>query len=515
MHTASWIVEQQYATISQIMDFLDPKKRKAHNTRLYIGYALMGVLITMIAVLLLFQAYGYTFNIRTGNISQNGLLFVDASPQQANVVINGRLRGQTDQRLILDEGSYDISVEREGYHSWTQTVLLRGGFIERFQYPFLFPVNPETADAFLFAGQPPFTTQSPDRQWLLAQEPGSLMSFDLFNLNSDLQTARVLNLAEGLLTESGSIHRFELNEWSNDNRRVVLRHFFDDQVELVLVDIEEPTLSVNLSKTITTPFTRLQLRDKKFDQYYIYQAQSRDLLTYDLGTGENEVVVSNVIDFHTHGDDEMVYVTDGGDAASEQVSVRMVESGEAYTVKTLPRAEKYLLEMAQYSGKWYVVAGAASENKVYVLRNPLVPLRRNSSATIVPAAVLPIDNPEFVSFSQNAQFIALQSGSKFIVYDAENAETVRFDSELTLPAAHKVTWMDGHRLTAISEGVHTVFDFDGTNKHTLGSSYDGIIPYFNGNYSASFTIAPSLAVDGRAALQRTELIVDATTQQTN
>ena len=151
------------------MDFLDPKKRKAHNRRILIGYGLIGLLVSMISILLLMQAYGYTYNFRTGNISQNGLLFVDAHPQPASLYVNDELKGITDQRLVLEEGVYNMSLQREGYHNWEQTVVLKGGVIERFFYPFLFPIEIESADVERFSRRPDFVTQSPDRRGLVVQ----------------------------------------------------------------------------------------------------------------------------------------------------------------------------------------------------------------------------------------------------------------------------------------------------------------------------------------------------------
>src|SRR5690554_5521518 len=119
------------------MDFLDPKKRRAHVRRLYIGYALMAVLIFGVASLLVLQAFGYSFNPRTGDITQNGLVFIDAHPQAAEVFINGQSKGFTDQRMVMTNGKYSLELKREGYRDWRRDFVLEGGHIERFVYPFL------------------------------------------------------------------------------------------------------------------------------------------------------------------------------------------------------------------------------------------------------------------------------------------------------------------------------------------------------------------------------------------
>ncbi len=63
------------------MDFLDPRKKRAYKIRLYIGYFLMAVALSIGTLILLFEAYGYDVNHKTGEVIQNGLVFVDSRPE--------------------------------------------------------------------------------------------------------------------------------------------------------------------------------------------------------------------------------------------------------------------------------------------------------------------------------------------------------------------------------------------------------------------------------------------------
>lgn len=490
------------------MDFLDPKKRKQNQIRLFIGYGLMAVLIGIVSILLLLQAYGYTYNFRTGDISQNGLLFVDAHPVQATLTLNGDVKGLTDQRLVLKEGRYDISLDREGYHSWTKSTVLQGGVIERYLYPFLFPAEIESSELDLFSRQPEFVTQSPDRQWLVVREPDTPNIFEVFNLSDETPTPFKFALPEGVLNLAGTAHPLELVEWSTDNRHFVVRHDFEGGYEYILIDREQPQLSQNISAAIPELFTTLRLRDKKFDSYYLYNAPEKSLRRFELGAAASTLVVENVLAYHSHGDDELLYVTDEGREAGETVKLRMVDNGETFTIRELMKSDRYLLELAQYEGGWYLIAGPSKEEKVYVFRNPVDLLRRNVDTRIVPAAVLRVPDATHVSFSQNARIVSAQAGSKLGVYDAELRKTYHYDSEIDIADDAEFVWMDGHRLTAIADGVQHVFDFDDSNHQTLGTGFPLSVPYFDRDYTAAFTIAPSEEVSGRAALQRTELIVE-------
>lgn len=489
------------------MDFLDPKKRKNYQIRLYIGYALMAVLVGMVSILMLFQAYGYTFNVETGNINQNSLLFVDAKPLPAQLYVDDELKGETDQRLILPEGNYSLRLAREGYHDWNRNVTLRGGVIHRYLHPFLFPVNLETTEAELYSTKPAFSSQSPSRQWLLTQIPGSITDYSLTDLNQELPVSTRFKLPEAVLTTAGSKHEFNLIEWSNDNEHLVVKHVHDAGSEFILIDTREPQNSVNLTTSLPLEFTDLRLRDKLADSYYLYSNKTKVLSRADLDSEQAEPVLEAVLAFHPHGDNEMLYVTNK-EAAKGEVSVMMLEDGESFKLKPLPAGERYLLDIARYDSKWYMAMYSSSDDRMYILRDPVSFLRRDREAVVIPAGILRIENAQHVSFSQNTRFISAQAGQNLAVYDAEEDAIYRYDAGFSPVAGQQFVWMDGHRLTAVDNDTQVVFDYDGLNQRRLAHAYSQSQSYFDRDYTAAYTIAPSEAVDGRAALLRTELIVE-------
>jgi hypothetical protein len=101
------------------MDFLDPRKKRAHHIRLMIGYCLVAIAIGLGTVVLVYSAYGYGVNTKNGDIVQNGLLFVDSKPGGANIYLNNKSVNQTTSaRLILPAGDYDLALKKTGYRDW-------------------------------------------------------------------------------------------------------------------------------------------------------------------------------------------------------------------------------------------------------------------------------------------------------------------------------------------------------------------------------------------------------------
>lgn len=125
------------------MDYLDPRKRRAHNIRLIVGYVLVGIVIGLATYIIDAGANGYGLNVKTGQIIQNALLFTDSKPGGAEIWLNGQDRNaKTSARLILPAGNYTLTLKKDGYRDWSRKFVLSEQSVGRYVYPFLFPVKP-------------------------------------------------------------------------------------------------------------------------------------------------------------------------------------------------------------------------------------------------------------------------------------------------------------------------------------------------------------------------------------
>lgn len=490
------------------MDFLDPKKKRKHRIRLFIGYGLMAILIGLGATILLFEASGFDINRRTGELIHNGLVFVDAHPQAAEVYLNGEHQGRTDTRLVIPEGTYDLELRRDGYRTWRQEFQLQGSTIERFVYPFLFPTELKPEDVQLYAKQPAMATQSPDRRWLMIQRPDTLTQFEIIDLRTKNTDMKVLTLPGTLLTKSVESKSIEAVEWSTNNRHVLMKHVYKGGVEYFVIDHRAPEKSINLNKLFKEPFTKAVLHDKQPDQFYLFNQPKGILRQADSDTGLTEPFLNNVLEFNTHGSKMVLYVTKGG-VAADSVSVVLRDGDQEYKIRELPKDDEYLVNMARFDGSWYTAMGSKKEKKVYVYADVVDKLKQSEESlhAPVPTAILRSEKPEYLTISTNARFIALQGDSAMSIYDAETERIRRYNIQPKLSSGQKLTWMDGHRLTTVVDGKVVVMDFDGTNKQQLAESGKGFAPFFDRDYKVMYTVGPSSVVPGRSALVRTPLVV--------
>lgn len=491
------------------MDFLDPNKKKSTRLKLYLGYFLVATAISMGALVLLFANYGYRLD-KSGRVTQNGLVFFSSQPSGAQLYIEGlfnkyKTQAQTNTRLELKEGRYRATIIKDNYRSWQREFSLEGGSVERMVYPFLFPKKLETTDLKKYTKTPSLVTSSPDRQWIIIQQPDNFGNFDVLNANDPKKAATTFAVPQGVLSPATSSHSLELVEWSTDNANMLLKHIFDSKTEFVVINRDKPAESFNVNILANqTPFD-VALKDKKADQLYLHMASGGLLQTFDVKTKVFTPLVQKVYAYKPHGDDMLVYVAPKK-ADPNQSEARIQTKDKDYVLRDLPASPSYVVDVARFSDDWYIVAGANSDKQVYVYKNPLDVLANDRAKISIFARTLRIKNPQNVSFSANARFVAVQSGQSFAVYDAETDRQYRYDIKDKFDTEKPAIWMDGHRLTSSTDNQVLVFDFDGINSQKLMKIDPATDVMFDRDYKVSYAL--SLGEDSSAALTNTKLTVE-------
>ena len=89
---------------------------------------------------------------------------------------------------------------------------------------------------------------------------------------------------------------------------------------------------MNLTKTLKGDFTDITLRDKKYDQYFLYNSATLALTTASLKDPTSALYQADVLAYHAHGDSEVVFVTAAG-APAGKVLVKVREGSDSYVLR--------------------------------------------------------------------------------------------------------------------------------------------------------------------------------------
>jgi hypothetical protein len=490
------------------MDFLDPKKTRRHSILLYTGYVFIGIAIIISTMVLLYQANGFGVNGK-GEVVQNGLVFFSSQPNPANIYLNGKKNDkQTNNRLSLPAGRYDVRLTRDGYRDWQRSVSVQGGDVQHFDYPFLFPKDLVTKGLASYPEAPGITTQSRDRRWLFVQQSAVANKFDLYDLKNPTEAAIVLTLPATVIRATTGDQTWEAVQWADDNQHVLLRHTAGTVTEYILVDRTDTQKTVNLNQKFSVNPTELTLVDNKYDKYHLFDAAAGTLSSANLDTPTPVQTLAGVIDYKAYGSKTVLYVTPTG-ANTGKNRVMVMVGDKKYTIREVATGTTYLLDMAGYQGSLYIVVGATSENVVYIYRDAVGQLGDESVMLPVASRAIKVDSPTYVSFSPTAQYVMTEGGSHFGVYDIflKRAYVYTHPLALDAPQTH-AQWMDGNRLTYVSGGKTAVFDYDRRNQQTLMPSNAGASPFFSSDYKYVYAFAPDTA-GAAAQLTQTALLTSA------
>ena len=490
------------------MDFLDPREKKLRNIRLMIGYVLMTVLIFTATLVLVFQAYGFGVDRKTGEVIQNGLVYIDSAPDKADIYIDGvKQQDRSNIRLALKAGVYQLSIKRDGYRDWSRKIEVAGGSIERVTYPMLIQTNLAEEEIINFGvSEQLIRTQSPDRRWIMISKNTTFKDFIELDLKdadkrSDVPLSRQVSFPPEIFTASEDPHTYEIIDWSNDNEHFLVKHVFGPASEYVILNRDRPETSFNINMLIEKEPINLMLRDKKFDHWYYQEKLTGDLF---FATAKKEITAttSAVTAYKSHDDTTLLYSQKAGDGLQ---NVYLKQGKDTKLLRSVKDGE-VMLNIARFNDHWYVVVASDGDKKTYVYKDPWDFLSKNTTDRPAPQAIF--HSKEAIStleFSTNSRFIFARDGQHFAVYDAELDKMHNDTVVKVIDPKTKVEWMDGHRLIFRSEGQSFIVEFDGSNTQQLVPALSGESTFFNRDYTVLYSFQNSKKITGSIALVLTDL----------
>lgn len=463
-----------------------------------IGYVLMAIAIGLGTVILVYGANGYGIDTKTGQITENGLLFADSKPGGANIYLNGvDQKRTTSARMILTAGEYELSLSKPGYREWRRSFTLDEHSIKRYVYPYLFPETLKPIVLKSYTVAPKLVSVTPDRRFLVVHNSNNTsgLSFDMYDTGDIERPAGTVNLPASLLSRYDSTaSKLVEVEWSTDNTHLLLQHIYTGGSEFIILDRTNPTDSVNINKRLNHNPTQVALRDKRASELYVYDETARTLRVANVNQKRLEaVLIRDVHAFKPYGRDLISYVTSAG-ADPGTVNSRIWDNDKSYPLNTVTAGSRYLLDIARFQDHWYYVALSDTDKRVSIYKDPLEQVKDLRVKSPNPMISFDITGVGKAAFSANTRFLNLQSSQKFGVYDFEAKEKYEYD--ISLPLSEPMAWMDGHRLIGASGGNTVVVDYDSTNQQTLTPTSLARGGYFSRDYNQFYSLAPGAGTAG-------------------
>lgn len=477
------------------MDYLDPKKKKAKKIRLMVMYALLGIAISIATVVFVFMANGYYIDRETGDVIQNGLIYVDSKPESATIHLNGvQQRGTTDARLVVPEGTYDIELRRDGYDTWKRNLILEGGSLRKLTYARLIPSSLETETALNLPSLPTAVSQSNDKRWLIMSFSEKPLVMQMVDLNSATLQLTEVPLPLDLVTPTAD-GKWEFIEWADDHRTFLASYTTAASKDFVVVDRTNPQAgSINVTKKFAAQkVSDVSMRNRKNDQQFVFSQSDAVLYRANARSGEMTPYVRDVIEYQAYGDDAVLYVT-AKDAKEGYVKAVLHKGDKDYPLREIKKDTTYLLEIAKLGNAHVMGIGSSAEGRVLVYNDPINGIEKNGFSSLpVPTTVLRVDAPEELTISADSSVIMAHSGTQYASHEFEEDRTYVFSVSLDGAAGSEIRWMDGrHFVVSTSDAKQLIADYDGSNQRELTTSLAALGSVFDEQINVQFTFIPAI-----------------------
>lgn len=483
--------------------------KHVERVRLIALYSLMTSLVVIIVVALAMVVSNYGYNKVTGTFEQRGLVQFASTPSNATVEIDGKaLPSRTSTKSSVEPGNHTFAVWREGYETWSMTTHINEGSLVWLNYIRLVPKDRPIDTIRQYDQAVTATTVAPNSSGILMQFKPSDTSFRYVDITRNAPVARTVDLPRTTYTPSNDDEKaaakrkapvFAIDQWDDSGRYVMMWLTIGTSKQLIIVDTEDPSKTVNVSREFSLPVESAHFSGRSGNILYVVSNGTLRRLNVSEGTASRSLA-SNVSQLDVFESNTVTYVSKPDDDTGERV-VGVYRDGdkEPTILRTVANKDANVSIVARnYYGTTYT---AITEDKMFSLYKGHHD-RGMSGLQEVKTYIL--DNPiDSVEFNASSSHVLLRTQSGFASYNIDRAFLAK--APLDEGVSKELFWLDTMHLGVVVDGVLTMRDIDGTNVHELNTAKGGKLAVLsrNGTYVYSF----GKNNDGKITLQRIRMIL--------
>lgn len=438
------------------------RRKKIQTARLIITEVFMLIIIILTVITLTFIVMGYRLN-EDGELEQSGLIQIDSLPTGATVAIDGEtLDTKTNTSKILPEGSYTVSIQKDGYTSWEKTVKTHPGLLTRLSYPSLYKLDRKTKDIKTFEETPYSFVASPNRNNALIFFEKSPVA-QLVDLGANDYKSTEIDLTK-LLGDNFS--DLKILDWNKNGERVIISFTKNDSTHYAVIDLTRPDSSLDISETFNLKISALRFENNHGDK--IFLVEEGHLRTISFNTKQLSGIIAKDVESFFNSNEKVAIVTKST-SGGHKISLYDDNTKSTIFLKDSTAENVYAL-VSEYIGRGTLAF--LEDGQLSIYRGEL-PSEDISSEKPLPTPVgqheLDFQIPDTFETQSYNQIILISRDNKFTVFDLENYTFSPFTLENNL-----TFWPDEYTIGVVSDNKLIIRDFDGLNRLELGDSENGL-----------------------------------------
>ena len=459
------------------MDIEKQKRRRV--LRVVLLDSMMALAIIVLVTILILVVSGY--RVKDGLVlEQAGLLKVISHPSGAQVEIDGEKVGKTEFNRMLDEGTYNVVLKKDGYESWQKDIKIVPGWLMRINYARLL-LQDRPMEVVRQFDELNFLAMSPDRNSILYGNDSVVWHW--MKIGGDDVSVENLELADALndfVLDGKFSGKISVQSWNGGNDKVIAKVEDDTKTQWLVVNLKSPEDSVNVSQKFGIEITKMTAENNAMDRLFALTGEK--LQEIDLRRDEVTEVLADVANYD-NDESEVVFVSTADE--KNQRRVGLYKHGDAAaTVYVAEEPEKVVSAvLTKYAGKGYLAFMVGE--RLYIYESDQMKMIAENDVGMV---------PDYLAESPDGEFVMGQSGATVLMIDLELMDYHFYET-----VTQQAYWADDYMLAEVVDGKLNVFDFDGTNRRVLSAA--------DGNYGAVFAennkyIYYTAVQDGKIELRR-------------
>lgn len=466
----------------------------------------MFVSICVIVVATMLSILGYRLDGLNGRFEQGALVQFESVPAGARVSIDDQYFNTTPTKRSVLSGERAFAMDRDGYRPWTKTVNLEAGTLLWLDYVRLIPTNLQRSVVAEYESVSAMKT-SDDLQAIAIQNDPATPQFELIDIRNREVSATTIQLPASLYGRSADAtleRSFTLDHWDEDGRYMMIQHVFEDTREWLVVDTENVSRSINVTRLLSIELADLEFASTSGN--ILFGLTNGVVRKIDLGNATiSRGLITNVSSFSVYDSNILSYVgTDPVDSTIHVAGVyRDGDTSPVIVHRSNNKDARLFIDTSRYFNDRYIAVADQSMLTVYRGDYPsnesdvenLTELLNISATSAVTA----------LSFSPTGNYVIAQSGSDFIGYEVEYDRVHQAAVSTDENSVRTLRWLDGALLWGVQDGMLSFREFDGLNRNTIMPAVPGfdVTLSQNGRYVYAMT-----RTDETFRLERVTLILE-------
>lgn len=443
---------------------MDPERAKRRQSaKIIISETIMVLAVVITVTMLAFIVSGYWLN-SDFKVERNGLLQISSVPTGADIYIDGDSSWlqRTNTSKVLSSGEHSVKLTKDGYDSWQKTINISEGLLYRIHYPRLFLQN-RTPESLLDVTGTTLATTSPDHNSLILINNTTEWAF--INLDSDEIKPEPIDISQifssvslapdattGLFT--GTIQDIK---WDYDGTHALFKTNNTNTTEWVLLDVKNPTKSINLTKEFGANFNEIQILDNSSNN--LLAIRNGNLHKIDVsGKSISAVLAENVTNFDHYNNEVVFSATTTSETPVNYIGFLKLGDDKITTLEETNSPA--LVTLSRFYDDKYIT----------VLSDHLVSLYKKEDFTKIKDFELTFQ-PTFIEVGHNGEFITMSLNNRIATLDMEAMSVTEWQ-----PSGTRFGWIDNDMVYTVADNSLTVYDFDGYNQRTIASNVSEHFP---------------------------------------